>query len=194
MPPPARQDTNEQKLRDAIHTATGLTVLADRWVFDTLLWTADFGTAFLPDRFQPRSLLQLAEKSFVSARQLKYSLDHLQRHGWLERHRVFSDTGIGGRGKPTRYVLCPRPVLRLQTGQPVPQLRRLKRALSAQETGQRLPAPAQVRCRFLLVGPWQGKKVGKAVSHGENEAGDYTGGPVSWSWPADSSGAAVNEP
>ena len=36
---------------------------------------------------------------------LKRTLSHLQRHGWIQRHRHITDNGIGGRGHPTRYQL-----------------------------------------------------------------------------------------
>ena len=186
MATPARQDTNEQRLRDAIHTATGLT-LADRWVFDTLLWMADYGTAFLPDRFQPRSLAQLAGKSFVSARQVKYSLSHLQRHGWLERHRVISETGIGGRGNRTRYVLCAGRSCDCKGGTQctVPAGKQ-----GSQCTGNRAESPHVAAGQAPDAA---GRAVAGEVREGKpwrDEQGDYTGGPVTW--PGDSVGAEVN--
>lgn len=170
-----RQDTTEQKLRDAIHTAAGLTA-ADRWVFDTLLWMADFGTAHLPDRFAPRSLKELAAKSFVSQRQVKYSLDHLQRHGWVERYRHFTDEGIGGRGHPTRYVLkagisCDCPKGKGGTRCPVPEPKEGNgctgkgAGVDPVSAGQAPDSAGKARGRGSKG--WDGKP-------------EYKGGPVSW--------------
>jgi hypothetical protein len=105
MPQETRRQQREQKLRDAIHTAAGFT-LADRWLFTTFLWIADFGTANLPPRFQPRSAADLAKRSHMSARQVKYSLSHLEQHGWIVRTRFTETAGApGGRSHPTHYTL-----------------------------------------------------------------------------------------
>lgn len=95
--------TREQELLAAIYEAE--ITPSDFRVFMTLLRAADFGTAEIPDRFQPRSLVKLAEKCHISLAGLKRSVSHLQQHGWLERHRNLTSSGVGGRGHPTRYVL-----------------------------------------------------------------------------------------
>jgi hypothetical protein len=118
VPPAKRQGTHEQELRTGIVAASGLTI-ADRWIFTVLTTMADWGTAKLPDRFAPRSLAELAAKCNVSERQVKYSLGHLQRHGWVERYRNITEKGIGGRGHPTRYVLLMGRDCDCKTGQSV---------------------------------------------------------------------------
>lgn len=96
--------TREMELKAAI-LAAKLTS-SDFRVYMTLLSIAEFKTAEIPDKFQPRSLVKLAEKCRVSYRTLCYSLSHLQMHGWLERDRDISENGtIGGRGHATRYGL-----------------------------------------------------------------------------------------
>jgi len=101
--PTPRQLTREQELWDAILGAE--VTPSDFRVYVTLLKMADFGTAEIPDRFQPRSLVKLAERCHISLAGVKRSVGHLQRHGWLERHRNLTPSGIGGRGHPTRYKL-----------------------------------------------------------------------------------------
>jgi hypothetical protein len=82
----ARQPaTRELELKAAIEKAD--LPARDYRVYRALLERAEWKSAKILDRFQPRSL------------------NHLQRHGWLVRHRHFSDNGIGGRGHPTTYQL-----------------------------------------------------------------------------------------
>jgi hypothetical protein len=128
----------------AIVAASGLTT-ADRWVFTVLLTMADFGTAHLPERFQPRSIAELAKKCNVSARQVNYSVGHLQRHGWLERHRNIRPATCSStaRTATVKHALTA-------------QLRARNYALSAHQTVQKVPTFQQVRSRILLAGPWQG--------------------------------------
>lgn len=157
----------------AIVAATGLT-LADRWVFTVLLTTADWGTAFLPDRFQPGSLIKLAEKCQVSKATVKRSVGHLQRHGWLERHRNLTDNGIGGRGHPTRYVL------------------NLGRSCDCSKGAHSEPVSEQKGAHDEPGKGLRGTRVsagqvpvstGRAVAGGSREGKaetEYRGGPVSW--------------
>lgn len=81
---------------------------SDFRLYMTLLSMADSDspTAEIPARFQPRSIIRLAEKCHLSEAAAKRSLNHLQRHGWIERVRQFVGNGIGGRGNRTMYVLC----------------------------------------------------------------------------------------
>ena len=95
--------TREQELKAAIDKAD--VTPSDFRIFVTLLWLSDFGTAEIPDRFQPRSLVKLAEHCHISLAGTKRSISHLQRHGWIERHRNVTEAGIGGRGHGTRYKL-----------------------------------------------------------------------------------------
>ena len=95
--------TREKELSQAIEKAA--VPIADYRVYRALMGRADWNTAVIPVRFQPRSLAELAELSKLSVATVKRTLRHLQRHGWIERHRYITDKGIGGRGHPTRYRL-----------------------------------------------------------------------------------------
>jgi DNA-binding Lrp family transcriptional regulator len=95
--------TREKELSQAIEKAA--LPVADYRVYRALMGRADWNTAVIPVRFQPRSLAELAELSKLSVATVKRTLRHLQRHGWIERHRYITDAGIGGRGHPTRYRL-----------------------------------------------------------------------------------------
>jgi hypothetical protein len=99
----AKQLTREQELRAAISKA--FLPPRDYRIFMALFDRAEWGTAAIRDRFQPRSLKELAEWSRMSLANVKRGVGHLGRHGWIERHRHVSENGIGGRGHPTRYVL-----------------------------------------------------------------------------------------
>jgi DNA-binding MarR family transcriptional regulator len=185
-----RRESREYKLRMAIDKAAGIT-LADFRVFNHLLNVADFSTSFLPDRFQPRSLKTLAADCHVSVSQVKYSVGHLQRHGWLLRHRNLTDQGIGGRGHPTRYVLEIGHDCDCKSGQPVAGSRKK----GATECPAKGPQEATVSAGHPPV------SAGRAVAGGKREGrrkpwidehGDYTGGPVAWEWPADSYGEEAN--
>ena len=95
--------TREQELSQAIEKAS--VPASDYRVYQALLNRADWKTAAIPVRFQPRSLEELAGLSKLSVATVKRTLSHLQRHGWIQRHRYITDKGIGGRGHPTRYRL-----------------------------------------------------------------------------------------
>ena len=95
--------TREKELSQAIEKAS--VPVSDYRVYQALLARADWKTALIPVRFQPRSLEELADLSKLSVATVKRTLGHLQRHGWIQRHRYLTDKGIGGRGHPTRYRL-----------------------------------------------------------------------------------------
>jgi predicted transcriptional regulator len=181
MPTP-RQQTREQELWDAILGAE-LTP-ADFRVYVTLLKLADFGTAEIPDRFQPRSLIKLAERCHVSLATVKRSVGHLQRHGWLERHRNITESGIGGRGHPTRYKLLLGQDCTCKGAQiePVPSKKQ---------------AQFEPRNRLTGADVSAGRRpvVAERAVRGEEVMGEYLGGPVSWEtgWPSNSIGDEVNE-
>ena len=60
-----------------------------------------WGTAEIQKRWQPRSLKKLAGLAHMSKANLCYGLDHLERHGWVIRHRQ----ATLGRGYSTAYSL-----------------------------------------------------------------------------------------
>lgn len=77
----------------------------DLKVFMVLMKKATWVTAKIKDEYQPRSLEELARWAHMSEANLKRSLNHLQRHGWIQRYRYLGSKGIGGRGHPTHYQL-----------------------------------------------------------------------------------------
>jgi hypothetical protein len=69
---------------------------SDKSVFRYLLDRADYKTAELPAKFTPTQRV-IARKTSVSYSQVRYSLGHLERHGWL----VIA--GKPGPGHPRHY-------------------------------------------------------------------------------------------
>ena len=100
---PERVRDREHELEDAICAAD--LPARDYRIYRTLLRRVDWKVAVIPDRFQPRSLKELAAWARTSKANLALGLNHLERHGWIERYRNISDRGIGGRGRGTRYGL-----------------------------------------------------------------------------------------
>jgi hypothetical protein len=99
----ARPLTREAELKAAIVDADMPT--RDLKVFMVLMKKATWVTANIKDEYQPRSLEELARWAHMSEANLKRSLNHLQRHGWIQRYRYVGSNGIGGRGHPTHYQL-----------------------------------------------------------------------------------------
>lgn len=170
--PAIRQQTREQELWDAILGAE--VTPSDFRVYVTLLKLADFGTAEIPDRFQPRSLVKLAERCHISLAGTKRSVSHLQRHGWLERHRNLTATGIGGRGHPTRYKLL------------------IGRDCDCQKRAHGEPVPVEKEAQAEPIN----RLTSLTVSAGQEPRGDERAvrrGEGWGGWPEDSHGAEVNE-
>ena len=104
MVPPARLlTTNEQRLRAAIEDAE--VPVRDYRIFMAIHYRADWKTAILPGRFQPRSLDDVARWAHMSRANVKYGLAHLELHGWISRGRKLARSGAGGRGNATTYEL-----------------------------------------------------------------------------------------
>lgn len=100
----AKPQTRETELKAAIIDAD--LPPRDLKVFMVLMKRATWVTATIPDKFQPRSLDELARWCHMSRANVARSLSHLQQHGWVERRRYVTENGIGGRGHPTRYQLA----------------------------------------------------------------------------------------
>jgi hypothetical protein len=77
--------TREHQLKRAIR-ATRFRQ-RDRDVLRYLVDIADWGTATIPSRFQPRSLDELAWQLGISTSTVQRALDHLVMHGWVTRTR-----------------------------------------------------------------------------------------------------------
>jgi hypothetical protein len=71
-------------LHNAIGLARGFSA-ADRYIYTRLLNRADWDTAVIPPRFQPRSQREIAAKDGVDLATVKASIAHLEHHGWLTR-------------------------------------------------------------------------------------------------------------
>lgn len=121
---------------------------SDRQVFRYLLDKADYRTADLPARWTPTEK-EIVGATGLSLRQVKYSIRHLERHGWL------TAKGATGPGRTLEY--------RLDTGEPctctgrrhVPQRAQPQRptgATTAPERVQPTGATSQVRRRNPLRG------------------------------------------
>jgi hypothetical protein len=95
--------TREQELRATIEKAQ--LPARDYRIYMALFARAEWVTAKILDRFQPRSLDELAAWSRMSRSNVAGGLNHLTRHGWLLRHRNITAKGIGGRGHGTKYEL-----------------------------------------------------------------------------------------
>ena len=91
--------TRERELRKAVKQAR--LPPRDFKIFTVLLDRADFQTAEIPGRFQPKSLEALAGLCEMSKATLCRGLAHLEEERWLVRDRL-----AGGRGCSTRYTLA----------------------------------------------------------------------------------------
>ena len=178
MPSP-RQLTRWQELFDAITNAE--ITPSDFRVYMTLLKTADYGSADIPVRFQPRSLIKLAERCHISLAGVKRSVGHLQRHGWLERYRNITESGVGGRGHPTLY--------KLKLGKDCDCKPAHGEPLTAEKQAQAEPIN---RLTGRRVSAGQVRDGDERAVRGREGRGEYLGGPVPWGWPDDSLGAEVN--
>ena len=104
---PGRPLTREQELREAIEKAR---IPAREYrIYRALFARAEWKSAVIKRQFQPRSLAELAGLAHMSKASVAAGLNHLQRHGWVVRHRHVTAAGIGGRGHGTRYELARAP-------------------------------------------------------------------------------------
>jgi len=92
--------TREQELSAAIEKA--VLPSRDYRIFSALLrQRAEWKTAAIPAKFQPRGLADLARLARMSKANLCRGLEHLESHGWLTRTRADKR----GRGHRTTYQL-----------------------------------------------------------------------------------------
>ena len=92
--------TREQELSAAIETA--VLPSRDYRIFSALLrQRAEWKTAAIAARFQPRGLAELAALAKMSKATLCRGLEHLASHGWIARERA----ATRGRGHRTTYQL-----------------------------------------------------------------------------------------
>ena len=93
--------TREQELARAIEQAS--LPSRDYRIFSALLrQRAEWKTAKIPDKFQPRGLADLARLAKMSKANVCRGLEHLASHGWIIRERA----GKRGRGHRTTYQLA----------------------------------------------------------------------------------------
>jgi len=100
---PAKPMTREAELKAAIVDAN--LPPRDFKVFMVLMKKATWVTAEIKPQFQPRRLGELAAWCRMSEANVKRALNHLERHGWVVRHRHVTRKGTGGRSRPTSYQL-----------------------------------------------------------------------------------------
>jgi predicted transcriptional regulator len=91
----------EHELRKGIRAATSLPS-RDFRIYSALLDRADWKSAVIPNRFQPRNIDALAREAGMSARSVNRSLDHLALHGWVART---IGTAPGRHGRAVAYAL-----------------------------------------------------------------------------------------
>lgn len=93
--------TREQELRAGVKKS-GLSD-RDKLLFTVILDAAQFGSADFKDQkagnFIP-SVAKLAKLCEKNVRTIQRSLNHLESHGWIDRHGH-----AGGRGRPSRLTL-----------------------------------------------------------------------------------------
>ena len=90
--------TREQELAAAIDRAD--LPPRDKEIWRQLFRRADWKTAVIPKRWQPKSLRDIARDAHMGVATVCRGLNHLESHGWIERHRTSP-----GRGHPTAYGL-----------------------------------------------------------------------------------------
>lgn len=161
--------TPERELEDAI-LACNVTP-SDFRVFVTLLKMADRGTAAFPAKWQPKSLVALAERCFISLAGVKRSLGHLESHGWIERYQFAG--GHGGRSHPTHYKLLLGVACNCKAAHAEP----VKGPKAAQsEPRNRLTTPAISAGQPAVP---RGRARGREEREGKPKR-EYMGGPVDW--------------
>ncbi len=84
------------QLADAIDASN--LAASDKAVLRRLLDRADYGTAELPEKFAPKQA-DIARKASITPRQVRRSLRHAERHGWV------TVGGATGRGHRLTYRL-----------------------------------------------------------------------------------------
>lgn len=173
----------------------------DYRIYCALLHRADWETAEIPDRFQPRSVPALADWSRMSRTAAAEGLNHLERHGWVTRVRM-----PPGRGRSTRYILlsgsdcdCGPAAKRAA---PTPEAKRAreyrarKKAsgihVTQSESSHGIHVTKRPGVRDESAG--QGAVSAEGAREKGRRVGEYAGGPVDFyaGWPADSIGAEMN--
>jgi hypothetical protein len=196
--------TREQEIKAALKAAR--LPSRDRNLFRDLFEKADWGTALLPNRFQPRNIDELARIAGVSARTAQRSLDHLVLHGWITKG---PRTAPGRHGRAITYGFQPGEDCRCKPDRAEP-LTAAERARRYRERKQRQIGVtpegisrqecvtynatesdgfAGQNARRAEEGRDEGNGGGKPRRNAE---GDYMGGPVVWDWPAGSYGEEAN--
>jgi predicted transcriptional regulator len=188
--------TREVELKRAIKAAR--LPSRDRNLFRDLLETANWKSAVLPDRFQPRNMDELARIAGVSTRTALRSVDHLEKHGWITRTR---NPKPGRQGRAITYGFevgescwCTpdRPAAASGIDRTRKWRERKQRQICVTDPAfQRQDAVTiDARERHGIAGQnpspaEEGRDEGK-------RSGDYLGGAVQWDWPEGSYGEKAN--
>jgi predicted transcriptional regulator len=189
--------TREVELKRAIKAAR--LPSRDRNLLRDLLEIADWGTAVLPSRFQPRNIDDVARIAGVSARTAQRSLDHLAQHGWITRTQRAKP---GRQGRAVTYGFQAGEDCECRAARPAPMTGaeraqrfrdRKQRQIGVTEHGIQRQESVTYNATQCYESAGQAPVSSeRAVTRG-NRGGDYLGGPVNWDWPEDSVGAEVNE-
>jgi hypothetical protein len=133
--PPNGEPTQERRLRIAIEKAS--VPPRDYRIFMALHYRAQWVTAAIPERFQPRSVEEIARIANINPTTAAEGLTHLERHGWLVRHRT------SGRSRSIAYALavgkdCDCPAAAPKTGR-LPDAERARRYRERKKASRGIP-------------------------------------------------------
>lgn len=198
MPSGATGETREVTLKRAIKAAR--LPARDRNLFRDLLETADWKTAILPNRFQPRNMEALARTAGVSPRTAQRAVDHLAMHGWITRTRN-EKPGRQGRSVVYGFEVGEPCWCRPEQGVPLSGVDRTRRWREKKQRQIGVTNPGIQRQDAVTFdatesSPSAGQD-GFGAEEGRDE-GSREGEGLSaeldpWGWPEDSIGAEMNE-
>jgi hypothetical protein len=204
--------TREQQLAHAIDKAD--LPPRDYRIYRALFKRADWKTGVIPARWQPRSLRDIATDTHLGVATICRSLNHLESHGWITRHRT-----TPGRGHATTYELLTGMDCDCITGRPEPmtgsqrtQLWRARKKAShpsvtqpekasqidvtTGEKASQIDVTKRLNTRHTIAGqtPNHAKEgVEREVVEGESFQAPVTDPAANWeTWETGSTGAAVN--
>lgn len=164
-----------------------------RSIFVALIRVADWASGVIPNRFQPRNLEVVAAEAGMSPSTAERAIRHLERHGWVTRHK---GTAPGRHGRTVAYQLHIGQPCDCGTGRPAPMTaaerarnyRERERMKSRQPdvTADLIPRQRDVTYHVRDRDDFPGQSTrGAEVGRDEGVRG--------WAWPDDSVGAEVNE-
>lgn len=178
--------TREQELKKAIESAR--LPPRDLTVLRALFKRADWTTAIIPNRFQPRSHEDLAGPG-LSVRSVQRALDHLVMHGWVTRQPRKSP---GRQGRAIAYGVEFGKDCDCEPDRPPPMTgaerarrwREKQRQIGVTQTG----IQRQIGVTYNATPRYEDAGQGPVSAEEGREEGEWK-----WGWPEDSVGAEVNQ-